>query len=598
MFAMFASCSRWATHIRFVHPVVLAWLVSVSALGAALYLRVHAAPTWSVVGWLVATLAFVVGCWLLDRRSMFQSPTINWTLIDTLTLVGVVLLGMALRVVQLEQAPLTMLGDEGAMGTEALRVLSGEAVDPFATGWLSHPALWFFLQAGSLQLFGDNLYGLRMLSAIIGTASLGTTFVMARLLYGWRVAAMTALLLATYHFHIHFSRVGLNNIGDPFFGTLLVLLLAVGWRTESHVALGMAGVTLGFAQYFYHGTRLFFVIIVLLGLIGLVKLATSERHKVDMAVVPALLVIAGACVVLAPLIQTYVQQPDMAVLRFVQEGVTWEWLQEKSLVTGQSVPTIVLDQLQRGVLAFHSYVDAYGFYDERRPLLWGMGAALMPLGFLLACFRVREWPYQVLVIWFVAGIVLGGAIWIITPGSPRYVTLTPVVCIFVALALDALLRELPHALPVSPAASRAGVVVALGFMMLASPASYFVQFLPREQIGGEITHTGNALARYVQQQPADARVWVLGRWQLDSGSASLVTFLARDQDVVFINDPMEDPESLAPFLDRPTVYLATPERRGELEMIEQVFPGGATIELVWLSNPKTLLYGYKLAQFP
>ncbi|MEM8532871.1 MAG: glycosyltransferase family 39 protein [Chloroflexota bacterium] len=595
---MFASRFRWATHIRFVHPVALVWLVSASALGATLYLRVYANPMWSVAAWLVAMMAFVVSCWLLDRRSILQSLHLNWTLIDTITLIGVVLLGMALRVVQLEQAPLTILGDEGAMGTEALRVLRGERTDPFATGWLSHPSLWFFVQAGSLRLFGDDLFGLRMLSAIIGTASIGTTFVMARLLYGWRVAAMVALLLATYHFHIHFSRVGLNNIGDPFFGTLLILLLAIGWRTQSRVAFGLAGITFGLAQYFYHGTRLFIVIVVLLGIIGLVRLATSERHTVGMAVVGGLLVVVGACVVVAPLIQTYIQRPDTAVSRFVQEGVTLGWLQERSLATDQSISAIVLDQVQRGVLAFHSFADAYGFYDERRPLLWGMGAALMPIGFLLACFRMRNWSYQVLLIWFVSGIVLGGIIWIITPGSPRYVTLTPVVCIFVALALDALMRELPRALPVSSAVARAGVVVSLCLMMVASPASYFLQFLPREQIGGEITHTGNALARYVQEQPVDARVWVLGSWQLESGSTPLMTFLTPEHDVVFVNDPIEGPESLSPFLDRPTVYLVTPERRAELQIIEHAFPGGATIELVWLSNPKTLVYGYELMQFP
>lgn len=591
---MFASRFRWATHIRFVHPIALMWLVSASALGATLYLRLYASPTWSVVAWLVAIMAFVTGCWLLDRQSILQSPTLNWTLIDTLTLIGVVLLGMVLRVVQLEKAPLTMLGDEGAMGTEALQVLRGYLTDPFATGWLSHPSLWFFLQAASLQLFGHDLSGLRMLSAIIGSASIGTTFVMARLLFGWRVAAMAALLLATYHFHIHFSRVALNNIGDPFFGTLLILLLTIGWRTQSRVAFGMAGVTLGLAQYFYHGTRLFIVIVVLLGFIGLVRLAMSEKRMVGMAVVAGLLVIAGACVVVAPLIQTYIQRPDFAISRFVQECVTFGWLHERSQATGQSISDIVFDQVQRGVLAFHSFADAYGFYDDRRPLLWGMGAALMPLGFLVACFRVREWPYQVLVIWFVAGVVLGGAIWIITPGSPRYVTLTPVVCVFVALAFDALMRELPRALPISFTMARAGVVISLCFMLLASPASYFLQFLPREQIGGEITHTGNALARYVQEQPVDTRVWVLGNWQLESGSTPLVTFLAPDHDVVFVNELTEGPESLSPFLDRPTMYLATPERYTELQLIEQAFPGGATIELVWLSNPKTLMYGYAL----
>jgi 4-amino-4-deoxy-L-arabinose transferase-like glycosyltransferase len=64
--------------------------------------------------------------------------------------------------------------------------------------------LWFFLQALSLKVFGDSVVGLRMLTALIGTATVPLLYFFARPWYGRRVALMAATLLLAYHFHIHF----------------------------------------------------------------------------------------------------------------------------------------------------------------------------------------------------------------------------------------------------------------------------------------------------------------------------------------------------------------------------------------------------------
>ena len=74
----------------------------------------------------------------------------------------------ALRAINLEGMPNILTGDEGAMGLEAAKVLKGEQVNPFATGWTDHPSLYFYNLALFLGLLGQNITALRLASALAG----------------------------------------------------------------------------------------------------------------------------------------------------------------------------------------------------------------------------------------------------------------------------------------------------------------------------------------------------------------------------------------------------------------------------------------------
>ena len=130
------------------------------------------------------------------------------------------MIALLARVVAWGHVPNNFSGDEGAVGLEARDVLDGVVRDPFTTGWMSHPTLWFYVQAASLRVFGDSVVGLRMISALLGAATIPALYVFARRPFGARVALSAAALLALYHVHIHFSRIGLNNVADPLFALL------------------------------------------------------------------------------------------------------------------------------------------------------------------------------------------------------------------------------------------------------------------------------------------------------------------------------------------------------------------------------------------
>jgi 4-amino-4-deoxy-L-arabinose transferase-like glycosyltransferase len=71
------------------------------------------------------------------------------------------------------------------------------------------------------RLFGETTEALRLQAAIFGTLSILAAYALTRLLWGRRPALIAAALLATYHFHIHFSRNAMNNIYDALFSMLI-----------------------------------------------------------------------------------------------------------------------------------------------------------------------------------------------------------------------------------------------------------------------------------------------------------------------------------------------------------------------------------------
>jgi 4-amino-4-deoxy-L-arabinose transferase-like glycosyltransferase len=126
-----------------------------------------------------------------------------------------------------------------------------------------------YMQAGSVAILGTNLVGMRAVSAAFGVLTVAAVYLLARTLFDRKTALLAAFLLAVFPPHIHFSRLGMNNIADPLFGTLALAFLARGFKNGRPMNFALGGVMLGLTQYFYEGGRLLFPALVLVwALIG------------------------------------------------------------------------------------------------------------------------------------------------------------------------------------------------------------------------------------------------------------------------------------------------------------------------------------------
>lgn len=120
------------------------------------------------------------------------------------------------------------------------------------------PRFYVYLQTLSTALLGHDMAGLRTVSAVFGALTVPALYLLARALFPDQraLAWVAAALVATLPIHLQFSRLGMNNIADPLFGTLTFALLAHGLRTGGYAPFALAGIALGLTQYFYEGGRL------------------------------------------------------------------------------------------------------------------------------------------------------------------------------------------------------------------------------------------------------------------------------------------------------------------------------------------------------
>lgn len=116
-------------------------------------------------------------------------------------LLAILGLALALRLVRLDAQPLWW--DEGYSVFFATRafpeLLARTAVD-------IHPPLYYALLQGWMLAFGSDAAALRLLSVLIGVAALPLFFIVARELFNFRVALVSAFLLAVSPFHIYYSQ--------------------------------------------------------------------------------------------------------------------------------------------------------------------------------------------------------------------------------------------------------------------------------------------------------------------------------------------------------------------------------------------------------
>ena len=65
------------------------------------------------------------------------------------------------------------------------------------------------------------------------------------------------------HYHIHFSRIALNNVWDSFFGAVAIYGFWDGWQNGRRMSYLWCGLSLGIGMYFYVSIRVLPVIFLL-----------------------------------------------------------------------------------------------------------------------------------------------------------------------------------------------------------------------------------------------------------------------------------------------------------------------------------------------
>jgi 4-amino-4-deoxy-L-arabinose transferase-like glycosyltransferase len=527
-------------------------------------------------------------------------------LISDLALVsGLILLGLMLRLWDLGHIPANLGGDEATQGLWALDVLRGRLRNPFATGWFTVPTMSFFAQAASLRLFGDSVAGLRTLSALTGTATLVFTYLLARRNLGRRVALFALAALTFNHYHIHFSRLGSNQIADPFFMVLSLWLLTEALRRSTLPWFLAAGLTIGLSWYGYFGSRVIVLVVAAyLGLQSILQRGFLRRHGRALILMALMAFMAAS-----PLLLYYVNSPGNLSARFNQVNF-FRWLEnELSRPDHASTFELVVRQVWRSISAFNHTLDPTFWYRAQIPLLDFVSGILFLLGVVAALSQWRKPAVRLILLWFGLALTLG---WILTenpPSSMRMVVIAPAVALLVGLGLDRLLRLARWAVGGHQAQWEQFGYAVLALVAVLNVHYYFIVYTPTRVYGNPTAETGTVMARYLNQRWAELRsstsqltgngetqpfVYFYGPpfMYFDFGT---IQFIARGVPGVSVPPLDQDPDFRTP-ISGPTLFVLLRERLDELGPILTRHPNGRLSEFHSLADGRLMFVVYELSR--
>jgi 4-amino-4-deoxy-L-arabinose transferase-like glycosyltransferase len=546
---------------------------------------------WTFWVWVVAMGLFVVA---VDPPR--QKPTLDWAALRTYGqqhaplvagIVAVLVAAIVLRVWNIASIPQTLGGDEAEQGWEAMKVLSGEIKHPFITGWLDVPTMSFYYTAIFIGTLGETIFALRVGWAIVGVASICTTFLLVRRLFDLRLAATTAVLLTAYHFHVHYSRLGSIQIADVLFVSLALWFLYRGYDQRSYRDWALCGITAGIAQYFYAGARLIVLLVIAVVLFLALRDILQYGWKVLRERYREAVVLFGAMLIaMAPVIQFAIRFPNNYNARLNVVGIFQNgWVEQEMARRGVGVEVLLIEQAQRSFLAFHAYPDRTFWYGAPDPLLDAFSGVLFGIGLIYGLFHAFERRMFPIVAWWGGATILGGVLTMDPPASMRLVTLTAPVMFFVALALVKISEIVVGLLPATDPARLqrwqisllAGVVLFLGLINIRY---YFQEYTPLRIYGNYNAVVATDLGMRAHTEfGADTRMYFFGPPRMYIGFGT-IRYLAPDVEGVDFLEPITNPADLDVVRpDKHAAFIFLPERISELDIVRARFPNGELIEI-------------------
>ncbi|MFZ5917748.1 MAG: PA14 domain-containing protein [Chloroflexota bacterium] len=529
---------------------VLFWMYLSSPLGLAL--------------WLGGLALFLFALWPARSAPL---PTSNPELsrrLELLILACILLTALTVRVTGLGAIPNGLQSDEGNNGLEALKWLSGAPYSPYAEANEGQATLFSILVALSLKLFGVSVPSMRLVSAVVGTLTVLSFYVLAREFHGPRAALVGAALLAGSRWHLTFSRIIYELILAPLAAIWLFYFLQRGLRGHRRRDLVLAGYALALGLNTYTAFRTIPIGAGVLILYWLVR----RRRELWTALRDAGLFALSSALGLVPLAVYAVQKPDVFLGR-TQHISIWNDVQQ----AGSLEP--LWNNLKEYLLMFNVQGDGASLNNlPGEPMLGLIVGALFILGL---AYALRHWrqPRAFLALAWMLGVLPAGVLSVAheAPSARRVIGLVPVIYVLAAAIIDALWRA-----SLAAWRGRGCRVWAIGFGALAAVASvsgvatYFGQQAHHPQVWRAFSPHEAAIGHYIANLDRPAQLYLSPVFNRHSA----ITFIAGDPAYVVLDLtrhlPVREPQT------SDVIYIMEPASRRLEPLFHQFYPSGVWVE--------------------
>jgi 4-amino-4-deoxy-L-arabinose transferase-like glycosyltransferase len=472
-------------------------------------------------------------------------------------------LAMLLRFANLGEIPYLLSGDEGSMGMEARHLLTEGQLNPFGTGWDSHPALYFYVLAFFLRLFGSTVFALRLGSALAGAITVPLTYLLARRMFGTTVALASGLFLAGYHLHVHYSHLALNNVWAPLAAVLTWLLLWSGLQTRQTWRFALGGITMGLGQYTYWGARLIPILVT----VWLLYLAWVEKERLRGSISRLAVFWLAFGLTLLPLAWFFTEHYQFLVTRMNRVGIFGsEGADVRQIGALRPLAVGLFDSL----LSLNYVHDRSVFYMPRLPQLHWLSGIAFVLGLTFVLRHRHAGRYGLLLIWLGGTLVFGAWLMNFPPHSQRTLLHAPAVAILVAVGLTQLSRWIGLLAGWSERVTQRWALLLTLSATIVSTAFYFGIYTPAHMFADPNTEVADRLGRFARELPPGHKVYFFGAPRMTYTGFRSIAFLAPHADIHDVVEPIENPLPIK----NETTFVFVPQRLHELEIIAAAHPQG------------------------
>lgn len=222
--------------------------------------RINVVLTAELIAGIFLSCAGLVGFFFVKVEALFQKERMSNSKVGIILLL-LFTIALFLRLYHLETLPWGFFLDEGFNALDARNIMDGEYFPVFLTGNGGRESLFFYGMALSLGLWGNTIFAVRFIPALIGALLIPLMFYFIRRFFHDRVALFAIIVMTFSTWQLHFSRIGFRYILLPLCCLLAFHYFDVFLEKKSYVSASIAGFFLGLGLYSYVPFRLFPLII-------------------------------------------------------------------------------------------------------------------------------------------------------------------------------------------------------------------------------------------------------------------------------------------------------------------------------------------------
>ncbi len=273
----------------------------------------------------------------------------------SLGLAVVVGLAFTFRFYDITHHPPGLFPDQAANGEDALLILQGDR-QPFFPRGNGREALFFYLQAGFIKLFGIGVWPMFAASAVVGTFAVLFTYLSLLVWFGPLAAWFGGLFMATNHWAVTISRTGFRAGMIPLFVAAFTAFVGLTMRAvtrkqyrSSYIYAALAGAAFMGGFYTYIAYRVMVVVVMAIFILFLIPALHSQVGFPQFRRYwrQCLAALIAGLLTIAPLGWYFVGHPEAFVGRAGQVSVFNPNLQ----LPGGLIPTVI-DVARKTILSF------------------------------------------------------------------------------------------------------------------------------------------------------------------------------------------------------------------------------------------------------